>query len=186
MKLLSISLLLLATLLIPPASMAEDKAAPEAQAVAEAPKDKSPAVEEKDEGHSFGHKLLLYIPNRILDVLDIVRLRVRVGPGLAAGVRATKIAQAYVGTYASVYVGLPGPRLRPFPKLPVGLESYNGVALSVLDATASGGIGPDYSPTEFGFSVQPLIFGLDLGIDPWEILDFATGLLMIDLRDDDL
>jgi hypothetical protein len=158
---------------------AEECKNPEVTAAAETPAPEA-------EGHSFLHKLLFYIPNRVLDVFDIVRLRVRVGPGVAVGVRATKVAQAYVGTYASVYAGLPGPRRRPLPKLPVGLESYNGVAVSLAEATASGGIGPDYSPTEFGISVHPLIFGLDIGLDPLEVVDFAAGILFVDIEDDDL
>jgi len=143
-------------------------------------------IEEDQEGHSFIVGTLLYIPNRVLDILDIFRLRVRVGPGIAVGVRATKVAQAYLGTYASVYAGLPGPRLRSFPKSPVGLESNNGASLSVVDATVGGGIGPDYSPTEFGAGLHLAIIGFDFGIDPLEIVDFATGILTIDIREDDL
>jgi hypothetical protein len=60
------------------------------------------------------------------------------------------------------------------------------VSASVLDATVDGGIGPDYSPTEVGAGVQLAILGFDIGIDPVEIADFATGILTIDLRDDDL
>lgn len=139
-----------------------------------------------DTGNSLGHKLLLYVPNRVLDALDIVRLRARVGPGLAVGVRATKVASAYIGSYAAIYAGLPGPRLRPTVKLPVGLESYSGVDVSLAEATVSGGIGPDYSFTEFGLSVHLLLLGLDVGLDPWEVVDLVTGLVLIDLRGDDL
>jgi hypothetical protein len=140
----------------------------------------------EDPDPSLGHELLLYVPNRVLDVFDIVRLRVRGGPGLAVGVRATRLASLYVGSYASIYAGLPGPRLRPTVKLPVGLESYSGVDVSLADATISGGIGPDYSFTEFGVSIQLLLIGVDVGLDPWEVVDFATGLVLIDLRGDDL
>src|SRR5258708_7862594 len=59
--------------------------------------------------HSVLHKVLLYIPNRIVDFFDIFRVRVRLGPGVAASVRATKYASAFIGTYATTYVGLPGP-----------------------------------------------------------------------------
>jgi hypothetical protein len=146
----------------------------------------SPQATADNPDQSLGHELLLYIPNRVLDLLDIVRLRARVGPGLAVGARATEVLSVYVGSYASIYVGLPGPRLRPTIKLPIGFESYSGVGVSVADATISGGIGPDYSPTEFGASVHLLLVGLDVGVDPWEVVDFATGLVLIDLRGDDL
>ena len=58
--------------------------------------------------------------------------------------------------------------------------------ISVADATAEGNIGPDYGPTEIGAGVHLLIIGLDVGIEPFELLDFVTGLVFIDLRDDDL
>ena len=143
-------------------------------------------VVEDEETHSIFHKLLWYLPNRVFDILDIVRLRVRVGPGVAVGIRATKLAQVYVGSYASIYAGLPGPRLRPFPKLPAGIETNSGATVSVVDATVGAGLGPDYSPTEFGFGGQVALIGLDFGIDPYEIVDFAAGLLALDLRDDDI
>ena len=142
--------------------------------------------EEDTDEHSTIHEILLYIPNRVLDLFDIFRARVRVGPGVAVDARATSVAAAYAGTYASVYAGLPGPRLRRIPRSPIGLESHNGVTVSVADATADGGIGPNYSDTEIGVGLQAGIIGFDLGFDPVEIADFFTGFLTIDLRDDDI
>jgi len=85
-----------------------------------------------------------------------------------------------------VYAGLPGPRNRPEVKLPVGFESRSGLQASLIDATESGGVGPDYGPAEFGAGVQAVFFGLDVGIEPLEILDLAAGIFFIDLRGDDL
>jgi hypothetical protein len=143
------------------------------------------ATPEKVE-HGALHILLLYLPNRVLDILDVARLRARVGPGMAADVRVTKAGDLFLGTYASVYAGLPGPRNRPTVKLPVGLESRNGAAVSVVDASVDGGIGPDYGACEAGLGVQLLIVGVDAGVDPLELLDAVLGLLTIDLRGDDL
>lgn len=157
----------------PPAPQAQPAPAPQ------------PAPAEQ-QGHSLAHKVLLYIPNRVLDALDIVRLRVRVGPGVALGARATELLSGYLGSYVSIYAGLPGPRQKPTVKLPIGFESLSGVGVSVANATISGGIGPDYSFTEFGVGAQVLIVGFDVGIDPWEIVDFAAGLATVDLRGDDL
>jgi hypothetical protein len=128
----------------------------------------------------------MYIPNIVLDLFDVVRLRVRVGPGIAADVRATKLASVFVGSYGSVYAGLPGPRNRPEPKLPFGLESRSGVQVSVVDGTADSDIGPDYGPTEVGLGVQALIVGVDVGVEPLELLDFVAGIFFIDLRADAL
>jgi hypothetical protein len=147
----------------------------------------SESAEESDEseGHSIGHVILWYLPNRILDLLDIARLRVRAGPGFAVGVRATKFAQAEVGSYATLYAGLPGPRGRSLPKLPVGVETYAGVALSVAEASVSGGMGPDYSPSEIGAGFQLGVVGVDAGIDPLEILDLLAGVFGADVKEDD-
>lgn len=136
--------------------------------------------------HSVLHKVILYIPNRVFDLIDIFRARIEVGPGLAAGARASKVAQAYVGTHSSVYFGLPGPRRSETIPLPFGLESHNGVALGPIDATANLWLGPEYSPTEVGATIHPFIFGIDFGIDPVEIADFAVGILGFDIRDDDI
>lgn len=136
--------------------------------------------------HGFGHKLLFYIPNRILDVFDFLRLRLRVGPGIAVGARVTKPLSFFIGGYGSVFVGLPGPRMEPVIKLPIGFENYGGIGISFLETTDDGRFSPNYSPTEIGASLQLLIVGTDIGVDPVEILDLATGFIFIDIRGDDL
>lgn len=132
------------------------------------------------------HKVITYIPNRVLDIIDIVRLRGRIGPGAAIGVRATEAADAFIGTYQSIYAGLPGPRGRRIPRLPVGLESRVGAEISVADISTGFGMGPDYSLTEFGFGFHALLAGLDLGVDPVELVDLLGGFFFLDIRDDDL
>lgn len=139
-----------------------------------------------DDERSILFDILFYIPNRALDLLDIVRLRGRIGPGVAAGFRATKVVSGFAGAYSALYVGLPGPRSRKTPRSPIGLESLNGAQLSLLNASTGFTVGPEYSRTEFGVSAHGLIGGVDVGVDPVEFLDFAAGLFLIDLRDDDL
>ena len=128
--------------------------------------------------------LLFYIPNRVFDVLDIVRLRARVGPGVAARVRATEGLDVGFGSYAAVFAGLPGPRQDVELPLPVGFESYAGIELGA-DASVASPNSPDYSETEFGVSVQAALLGFDFGVDPIEVVDVITGLALIDLRGDD-
>ncbi|MCF6177183.1 MAG: hypothetical protein L3J71_15615 [Victivallaceae bacterium] len=143
---------------------------------------------EVSKGYSRGlaHRLILWAPNRVLDVFDIMRVRLRFGFGLGLGARATKYVAAYAGSYTTIYAGLPGPRCRRMPRSPVGLESYNGAKASVVDLTVDGGIGPDYSPTEFGASFQLILLGIDVGVDPFEVVDFAGGIMLWDPRQDDL
>jgi hypothetical protein len=143
-------------------------------------------MEEEKPDHGIGHKLLFYIPNRFLDVFDFVRLRLRVGPGFALGGRVTKPISFFFGGYSSVYIGLPGPRLKPIVKLPVGIENYGGLSLSLLDSTNEGKFAPNYSNTEIGYSLQLLIVGADVDVDPVEVIDLVLGFLFIDIRGDDL
>jgi hypothetical protein len=141
--------------------------------------------EDRDDGPSVFHRVATYLPCRVLDLLDVVRLRARVGPGAAVGIRATEAVDFFVGSYWSFYAGLPGPRGRRMPKLPVGLEALTGVELSAVDLTMGGAVGPGYSATEFGIGIHTLLVGVDAGLDPVELADFFTGLFLIDLRDDD-
>jgi hypothetical protein len=156
-------------------------------AFAKSQKERRLERKEAAEHRSAGHKVLFYLPNRFLDVFDIVRFRARVGPGVAVSVRATEYADAYVGLYAAGYVGLPGPRNRRIPKLPFGIESKNGVELSKADLSTGFWIfDPDYGETEFGLGAQVLLVGGDVGFDPGELIDFLGGLVFLDPKVDDL
>ena len=126
--------------------------------------------------------IVCYVPNRVFDLMDIFRVRVRVGPGISAGVRATRPLSAFVGLHSSVFIGLPGPRGKKRIPLPVGLDLRAGAQVSIADASAGT---PYYDPLEVGFEVQPLLVGVNVGVGGFEILDFFTGLVFIDLMDDD-
>lgn len=146
-----------------------------------------PEMEARDTSeHSTLHKVVMYVPNRVFDLFDIFRLRARVGPGLAASVRITKPVSVFLGSYAAIWAGLPGPRQEPTLPLPIGFETNNGASLSYLDATVGYDTGPTYSDTEIGIGIHPIIFGIDIGIDPWEIVDFFGGFVGFDVRVDDL
>src|SRR5262245_51506207 len=134
----------------------------------------------------LGSKLLLWIPNRLLDLFDIVRLRVRVGPGISVSARATEAADVAVGTHLTVFAGLPGPRGEKKISLPIGLETYAGLEVSLLEAGSEDeGTGPRYGPTEVGAGAQALLVGIDVGVEPYDALDFLAGILFLDPRGDD-
>lgn len=145
------------------------------------------AAEERaiTEEPSLGRQILFYLPNRVFDLIDIFRARVRVGPGVGVDVHATRYASVFLGSYASIYAGLPGPRLRRMPRSPIGLENRLGASVSTLDATANVGFGPNYSETEIGTGVHLGVVGADVGFDPVEIVDFFTGFFLVDVREDD-
>ena len=141
------------------------------------------ATQGERSGKSFGHRLLFYIPNRIFDVFDVARARVRVGPGFAVDARVTKYGDLYAGGYSTLFVGLHGPRTRPNIPWPVGFEARAGIkATSVADVATKG---PSYGYGEIGAGFQAAILGIDLGVDVVEVLDLVLGFFFIDLTGDD-
>lgn len=141
--------------------------------------------DQDEEEHSVLHQVLWYLPNRLLDIADIARARVRVGPGVALNAHVTKVVQLGVGSYMSLYGGLPGPRQRRKPRLPLGVEAYSGGAISVAEASFETGYEPEYSPTEVGASIHFVLLGIDVGIDPLEMVDLITGIVGVDIGKDD-
>jgi hypothetical protein len=142
-------------------------------------------VVEVEEEESLARRIVLYLPNRVFDVLDIVRARVRIGSGLAVSGRATHPASVFVGSYSSIYVGVPGPRGRPEVPWPFGVDSQTGIQISVADRTMDTDYTPRYSSTEVGAGFQLFLLGVDIGVDPYEVLDLLTGFFLIELREDD-
>jgi hypothetical protein len=136
-------------------------------------------------GTSLGHKLLYYVPNRLLDAADLLRLRLRAGPGWAVNVRATEPLSVFIGSYRSCYVGLPGPRMSRSSRVPWGREAYKGIQFSVADATDEGDAEPAYTQTEWAVGGHLGVVGVDAGTDPYEWYDLLAGFLMIDPRGDD-
>jgi len=136
--------------------------------------------------HGLGHKLLFYLPNRFLDLMDIMRFRMRAGPGLAANARMTMYAANFIGEYHSLYVGLPGPRRAPVLPRPAGRESWKGLMVMGVDATDDTPYSPHYTDSEMTLGAHVLLVGLDVGFDPLEIGDFLAGWALIDVMNDDL
>ena len=146
-----------------------------------------PALSEARASQTFGEKLLWYLPNRIFDALDIVRLRVRVGPGIAVGARVTEAVDVGIGAYSTLFAGAPGPRGRSRANCPLGIEDYVGAEVSVAGGESENEpTGPNYGALEVGVGFQAAIVGLDFGIDPGEILDLGLGFLFLDIIPDDL
>jgi hypothetical protein len=127
--------------------------------------------------------ILFYVPNRVFDILDIVRLRLRVGPGISVGVRATKPLTAFIGPHMTVWAGLPGPRGKPWIPLPVGFEARSGAQVSVVDLAKSGTY---YGPLEIGLEFQFFLLGPNVGVAPYELVDCLLGFFLIDIQNDDL
>jgi hypothetical protein len=151
------------------------------EAEASSAETESDAEQKRDRG--LLASMLLYLPNRVFDLTDIVRARVRLAGGLAVQARVTKLVSFNVGGYGGLYGGIHGPRGEPRVPWPVGFESYSGISASVVKV---GTQGPYYGPGEVGAGFQLLIFGVDLGVAPGEVLDFFTSIVGWDFRKDDL
>ena len=175
MRKLAISLLILALLPLPALADEDSEGDKALQEEAQA--------EGQDEERSK-HPILFYLPNRVFDLLDVVRARARVGPGVGVSARATKPVSVTVGFYASLFAGLPGPRGRAKIPWPVGMENYAGADVSVFGVSTEG-FGPDYGLAEVGAGVHAGAVGIDVGVDPLEALDLILGFVFIDIRDDD-
>lgn len=174
--------LLLAGCALPSREVAPPDGSPAAAPAATASTYVAPVAPDQDAGHTA----LWYIPNRISDLFDIVRARLRLGPGIALGGRFTDSAMFNWGGYSSVFIGIPGPRLERRFNWPVGVEVQRGDVFSPFDGTAWGGEAPTYGHLEVGLGTQLLLVGADLGLDVYELLDFFTGIVTIDPIGDDV
>lgn len=157
-----------------------------AQTAEPAPTTATPEATSGSEPKSLGHRLVFWLPNRVFDVLDLVRLRVRLGPGFTIGVRATELVDVNLGSHATVWAGLHGPRSTPQIPWPLGLETFAGMEVSVADVgTDEDKHGPQYGPLEIGLGTQLVIVGFDLGVEPYDALDLVLGILTLDPKGDD-
>jgi hypothetical protein len=125
-------------------------------------------------------RVVCYIPNRVLDFLDIIRLRAKVGPGLGAGVRVTDYTAFYAGSENSSWLGIPSERQAPW-----GRDQRHGLVLLGVDASDDLPHPPNYGTTEVGGSVHLVFVGVDAGIDLVELGDFFIGFFGLDPRGDD-
>ena len=156
---------------------------------------------------SFMERAIYYVPDRLIDVLEIVSLDIGVGLGVGVGVWVTRAVQivAYWGTYASVGW---------FQKrnLAAKVESGFDFAVGPLGATAINGKrigtgGKDYTerwmlfhyPTApiyqeyrdyWSIGVRallppPLFVGAGVELHLMEVFDFLAGIFFFDpLKDD--
>ncbi|MDZ4784772.1 MAG: hypothetical protein SGJ02_01720 [bacterium] len=132
--------------------------------------------EEQEEGSLS--RVLWWLPNRVLDLIDIFHVDVGAGPTLGGVIRVTKYGQAGIRIISplSLRVGLFGRRV------PVLLESSSEI-----------GIGPAFKQSkdrkicsgEVGLSLDAFL-GVSAGICFDEVADFIVGLAGFDLKNDDI
>jgi len=168
---------LLIMILCCPTGVRADGPPDEAEASPKSPWGHFEVVEEK-EPHWIQH-VLMWFPNRFLDLVDV--FRADVGAGLSHGgvIRITKYGQAGYRKMspASARLGLMGRR-----------------APALLEESDEKGIGPNFTqskqrvicPGEIGAGLDLLIVGAYAGVCVDEAVDFIGGIFFIDILDDDL
>ncbi len=145
----------------------------------------SPAAEESetssegDVGSVLG-TILLYLPNRVFDLVEIVRVGANVGPGIGVDAEVTQWVRA--GTMSRTTVGLGYQGLR---RMPLSASSENYIALGPLAADATAGPSWYRGPGDVRAEVHALLVGVHAAVDVWGIFDFVVGLAGFDPEEDD-
>jgi hypothetical protein len=133
---------------------------------------------------SIAWTTLTYLPNRVFDLCDVLRLRARFGEGFSAGARVTRWGAVFAGSYEALWVGVPGPRGRRSLPLPLGYEGKSGVDVGPI-AVSSSAQAPLYGVGEVGAGVQVYMIGAEAGVDFYELVDFFAGFALVDFARDD-
>jgi hypothetical protein len=142
-------------------------------------KNHSKNKEYKKNERSFLVSTLLFIPNRVLDLVDIIRFDVGVGPALGAVVRVTPYGQAGVRFVmpVSLRAGLRG------RKMPVFIDHTNEMGVGPLFL---GSKDREPTPLEVGVGGDLLLVGAYAGVSIDSIFDFLGGFVGLDISDDDI
>jgi hypothetical protein len=121
-------------------------------------------------------RVVYYFPSRAADLLDIWKINVAVGPGVAINFRPTKSLQIGLGAYYATRVGLHGRRS------PIWYEESSEGG---FDGMYYEGGNTERGFHEFGGTIHFLLIGFEMAFDIEEALDFGYGLFMSDPLDDD-
>lgn len=161
-----------------------------------------------DQETNWGEKIALYLPNRILDILDIFSVTIGVGPVAEARLMGTRLADVGAGYSAGTYklykdhnrqwgIGIEDGWYWSF--VAIGEEEYalrEGSLLVDKYVECRAGI-PTPEMRVYDFYTGPrdfwaiggsLGFIIDAGVylHPVEWADLALGFFLIDIREDDL
>jgi hypothetical protein len=137
--------------------------------------------EEEEEERSIFVDILLYVPNRVLDVLDIVRAGVSVGPGIGVDLTATEALNVTLMTRASVGLGY-----QTLRHSPIEAASYAMIGVGPLEADAEAGLEWYRSPGDIRVEFHVLLVGAHVAVEAFEIFDLAAGFIFLDPKEDDL
>lgn len=149
--------------------------------------------------------VLWYLPDRVLDLLDIVSFDVHLGFGLWVDVHATRAAQVALGArsvgglgwHTQRSLGVRAQTQAGISLLPFGAEGYGAYTAGTSGArggswSESGLHNPSSSLYQdekdywaVGGSVTAVVAGVDFDVHLMQIADFVAGVLTFDLLNDD-
>lgn len=154
---------------------------------------------------SLARRLILYLPDRLLDILDVIGFDVHVGPGVYLNTHLTRAFQlgagaravAGLGWHTKRSFGLLGQAEAGMTLLASGAQTYSAgqVGTSGIQAGVFNQAGV-HRPTDpvyqrlrdywaFGVDTTLVLVGLAVDVHPVELVDFVGGLILKDpLRDD--
>ncbi len=156
---------------------------------------------------SFLYRLILYAPDRVFDLLDLVTFDVHVGVGAYANLHATRAVQAGGGLRTKIGAGLHDQRSIGLANeaelgvavLALGTQSFSGASVGLPGGLAVGAdsMAGMHWPSDdlyqtyrdywaVGASFTAGLVGLEFDFHPIQIFDFLGGLLFIDFARDDL
>jgi hypothetical protein len=134
---------------------------------------------QSNEGTPWWAEVLLYIPNRVLDLIDVFRVDVGVGASVGGVVRVTKYAQG--GYRQMLPVSL---RVGDFGRqFPVVVESSNEIGISPAFKQSAD---RDICDAELGLGLDIFLIGGYGGLCLDEVADFVGGIFLVDFKGDDL
>ncbi len=156
---------------------------------------------------SFLYRLILYAPDRVLDLLDLITFDVHVGLGAYANLHATRAAQLGAGLRTKIGAGLHDQRSIGLATeaelgvaaLALGTQSFSGSSVGLPGGLAVGAdsMAGMHWPSDdlyqtyrdywaVGASVTAGLVGLEFDFHPMQIYDFIGGFLLVDFAHDDL
>ena len=176
-------LLAVSTMITSNASAIDDDAVPIIDLGDEYSSYKKPAPAAKrtkrSKSSTLPYQIAMYIPNRVLDILDILRVDVGVGPAIGGVVRFSKDGQL------AYRKQLPG-------SLHLGLRGRNSPLF--IEKRDEIGVSPSFSqskdrpvaPAEFGAGIDVGLLSIYGGLDLGSIGDCLLGFVGVDLANDDI
>lgn len=126
--------------------------------------------------------ILLYIPNRIVDLLDIVHVGVGIGPGIGLGLHFTRYGRLWAAAGVDLGIGWVGRYAKPYE-----MAIYYFAAAGPVEAKprTEKNHYMHIPKWDIGAYLHGSLADAYAGVAPDEILDFLVGWSTYDTKGDD-